>query len=234
VRPQGAPSDSGSSATGAQPWEDDGEFPFAQREAAVLGDDEPAAESLDADELPDDDSLQEDEEDPYGLFPRNLLRDFDELALETDRQIRADEEVELPPPVDELELMDMLLDQGAGEPLLTLLGDDIPLPPHEELTDPQVERALHLLLARLALLGIALDMCEHATPRSAYRYLVEEIIPEELGHREIQHTQWIQHFSTWEGCAECAAEFDREWSRRHPEEQQRETGTPTDLPPESA
>jgi hypothetical protein len=129
--------------------------------------------------------------------------------------------------------MDAIIEQGSGEPLSMLLGDDIPLPPHNELTDAQVEGALHVLLARLALLGIALDMCEHATPRSAYRYLVEEIIPEELGHRELLHTQWVQHFSTWEGCEECAREFEEEWKQRHPDGKESEQGTATDSPPDA-
>lgn len=209
---------------------DEGDFCFEQREQAadVLAAD---ADEPDLEDEVEAASSEPEEEDPWGLFPAGLLRDFDEQALETDRQIREEEDAVASGEEDDL--FETVFEQGEGEPLATLLGDDLPLPAHDELTDEQVEGALHVLLARLALLGIALDMCEHATPRSAYRYLVEEIIPEELGHRELLHTQWVQHFSTWEGCADCAREFEEEWKQRHPDGSESEQGTASDTPPEA-
>ncbi len=56
------------------------------------------------------------------------------------------------------------------------------------------------------------------TQRSAYRYLVEEIIPEELGHRELLHTQWVQHFSTWKGVPSALRNSKRSGSKRYPDE----------------
>lgn len=217
-------------ARNTTPAEEAGEFCFEEREANADFDDEPEGASA-AEGEPG--AIDSDEEDPWGLFPENLLRGFDEQALETDRQIREEGERDEAPPESDLDFFETVIEKGVGEPLSALLGDDLPLPPHDELNDEQVESALRLLLARLALLGVALDMCEHATPRSAYRYLVEEIIPEELGHRELLHTHWIQHFSTWEGCDECAREFEEEWKRRHPDGQESERGTATDSPPEA-
>ena len=74
--------------------------------------------------------------------------------------------------------------------------------------------ALKTLLAQLALFGISLDICEHFTPRDAYRLLLEEICPGETAYPELRNTQWVQHFMTSEFCPACEAEFDREYEQR--------------------
>ena len=72
-----------------------------------------------------------------------------------------------------------------------------------------------VLLTRLALHGVALDMCEHYTALDSYRLLIEEILPEAQIHPQLCSTGFIQHYATWEHCAVCAAEFDAEYERRN-------------------
>jgi hypothetical protein len=64
------------------------------------------------------------------------------------------------------------------------------------------------------MVGVSLDMCEHFTPRDAYRLLVEQLLHEPGAYRELRGTGWVQHVSTWEFCPACEAEFEREWQAR--------------------
>ncbi len=162
------------------------------------------------------------------MLPDNLQQHFDAQAIETDRYIRYDYK---PRELQEQELMDDLIERGTSEPLASILEDIAHLPAHSDLDDTQVESALKALLSQMALFGIALDVCEHFTPRDAYRYLMETILPQEGGHRELRHTQWVQHFSTWEDCEQCTREFDREWEARQRREQSG-NGSSETAPPE--
>lgn len=165
-----------------------------------------------------DSAAEGEEDDPYGLLPDGLQQHLDAQASATDRQFRGDAETG-PRDLVEAELMHDLIERGEGEPLASILEDLSELPPHDTLNDTQVEAALKALLSKMALFGIALDVCEHFTPRDAYRYLMETILPKETGHRELRHTQWVQHFSTWEDCAQCAVEFERRWEAREGRDQ---------------
>ena len=81
----------------------------------------------------------------------------------------------------------------------------------DRITDEAEAAALlTVLLARLALHGVALDMCEHYTALEAYRLLIEVILPEAEIHPQLRSTGFIQHYATWEYCAACTAEFDAE------------------------
>jgi hypothetical protein len=150
------------------------------------------------------DSLERD--DHYGLIPEELQQAFDAAARETDRSLFGDSEEDAD--IRELELMDDLIESGPGDPLSTILGDTVKLPKPAEVDDRRAEQELKLLLARLALYGIALDICEHFTAAEAYRVLVERIGPEECAYPELRGTQWVQHYSTSDFCQACQAEFD--------------------------
>lgn len=162
---------------------------------------------------PDDDDSSEGPHDPYCLIPDDLQRQFDAAARETDRSIGNDPEGD--EVIRELELMDELMERGTGEPLVRLLGDGVSLPSPDALDDRQAEMALMPLLGRLALFGIALDMCEHYSLADAYRLLVKRIGPEATAHPQLRGTQWVQHFATSDYCPECDAEFERDYQRRH-------------------
>jgi hypothetical protein len=102
-----------------------------------------------------------------------------------------------------MKLMDDLLETGDDVPVASIFDDPIKLPAPDSLDDVQVEVVFKTLLAQLALCGIALDMCEHYTPRKAYKLLVERICREERAFPKLRNTQWVQHFMTHEYCTEC-------------------------------
>lgn len=169
-----------------------------------------------------EDEADRHDEDLYNVAPDDLERQFEAEASEVDRAVLGDEDTS--DAIRELELMDDLIECSDGEPLSVALGKR-PLPAVDELDDRQVEHLLKVLLAELALYGVALDMCEHFTPRDAYRLLVEQLRTEDRFHPELRGTGWVQHFSTWESCDECKAEMDREF-----EEEERRQGKPPEDP----
>lgn len=113
-----------------------------------------------------------------------------------------------------MELMDDLIESGVGESLESILDGSTPLPDPDSLNENQAELVLRVLLARLALYGIAVDMCEHVTALGTYRMFRERMSADAHCHRELRGTSWVQHYSTYEYCEECQAEFDREWEAR--------------------
>lgn len=149
----------------------------------------------------------DDEDDPYGLFPQDLMEHFDSQADQIDREILADES---PRGMSEVEYMEDLIENGEGVPIGNVFDPPIQLPRPEGLTDAAVEGALKQLLANLARHGISLDICEHFTPRDSYQLLLEEICPFEMTHPQLEATRWVQHFSTSDFCETCEAEFERE------------------------
>ena len=133
-----------------------------------------------------------------------------ERSLEEDRKARK--------AMRETELLDDLIESGAaGESILTMLGDDAPLPDPDSLSENQAETVLRVLLAKLALRSISLHMCEHVTALSAYRIFLDEIVPEATSFGELQGTGWVQHYSTGEHCRECEREIDEEWGLNNQE-----------------
>jgi hypothetical protein len=128
-----------------------------------------------------------------------------ERSLEEDRKARK--------VMRETELLDDLIESGAaGESILAMLGDDAPLPDPDSLNENQAVTVLRVLLAKLALQGISLHMCEHVTALDAYRIFLEEIVPESTCFGELRGTGWVQHYSTGEHCRECERKFDEEWT----------------------
>ena len=159
------------------------------------------------DETPAPDELEDSPEgpdDPYGLIPDDLQRELDAQARATDQALH--EDAESAEVIREMELMDECIERGEGEPVGTLFDGPVTLRRPEQLDDQEAEQELKVLLARLALHGVALDMCEHFTAADAYRLLVERICPEERAYAELRGTQWVQHFSTWEFCPVCLGE----------------------------
>ena len=148
------------------------------------------------------------EDDPYGLFPDDLQRHLDRQAREADEAAMSDEDREL---IREMELMDDLIETSDGEPLASFLQSPERCRPPDRLDDEEVEGALKGILMELALFGIALDVCEHYTPRDTYRLLVEELLPNQRAHPELRGTGWVTNFMTHEFCPECEAEADREF-----------------------
>lgn len=111
----------------------------------------------------------------------------------------------------ETELMDACIEEREETPLIRLLGgiDDLPRP--DALDEEGVEAHLKILLGRLAVLGVALNVCDHCTPRDTYRMLVEKILPDSGAFEELIGTGWVQHLMTHEYCEACEAEAAEEF-----------------------
>jgi hypothetical protein len=207
--------------------ENDEEDSRRQKEAEAAESGEEADESseleIGLEGLPDDD-----EDDPYGLFPEGL---DEELASESEPELSAGP----PQPRDWSEVIPGIDDETKKMyeewDEVTYGTKDVPLsevfdPPIKiytadqlgELDQAAAEAALKELLQRLALLGVALAICEHYTPQMAYRYLAEEILPEYGVHPRLPQIGWVQHYDTSEECPECQARFDREWEEKNPKE----------------
>jgi hypothetical protein len=150
----------------------------------------------------------DEEENPFGVVSDELQRQFDADAHQTDWEIQSDEDK--PRSRRELELMDDLIANSPGEPIVSIFDTPVKLPSPDKLDDSEAEEALKTLLAQLAMYGIALDVCEHFTPRDCYRVLIENICREEHVYPELRDTQWVQHFATSDYCEACLAEFDEE------------------------
>jgi len=146
--------------------------------------------------------------------PMDLQRDLDRRAADADRAALGDDRVS--EDIREMELMDDLIEHGVGVPLQSIIDGTGPLPAPEALNENQAEAALKILLARLAVCGIAVDMCEHFTALDTYRLVREKMGSEGGCFPELRGTGWVQHYSTWEYCKACEAEFEREWEKSHP------------------
>jgi hypothetical protein len=151
---------------------------------------------------------EDDDEDPFGLFPQDLMEHFDNQADELDREILAEGSVVRD--MSDVDLMEDLIENGEGVPIGNIFDPPIKLPRPEGLSDDAIELALKRLLANLARHGISLDICEHYSPRESYQLLLEEICPFEMTHPQLDATRLVQHFSTSDFCETCEAEFERE------------------------
>ena len=161
-----------------------------------------------------DELADQEDDDPYGLIPPELRRQFEADAAEAARALEDDEGGSRM--MQEMERMDDLVESADGEPLGAVFDWPVKLPRPEDLDDARAEGVLRGLLAQLALYGIALDMCEHVTPRDAYRMLVEDLNSEDGVFPEMRATGWVQHFATWESCPACQAEIEHEYDEYAP------------------
>lgn len=179
-----------------------------------------SALSLDVDPdifgLPDDD--EDDPDDPFGLFPD----DFEEQLADSD--VSEGEQGDAPPreryfaEVDEetqrqWELWDEMFEGKHDVPIQTIFDPPLRLYPSDRLDDAQVAQALRLVLARLAEYGIALNMCEHFSPREAYELLLNEILPNHGTYPRLRATGFVQHYMTSDFCQKCDDDFEERWQR---------------------
>lgn len=156
--------------------------------------------------------------EPHGPIPDALQQQLDAEARTLDRALGCDDEdADI---IREMEIMDDALERNDGLPVGVIFEAPEKLPKPDDLSDAEAETILKTLLAQLALYGIALHVCEHFTPREAYRLLIEKIAKQESFHPELLQTQWVQHFMTSEFCPACDAEVEREYKQRQEEEKE--------------
>jgi hypothetical protein len=195
-------------------------------------------------EVPPPDA-EEDADDPYGLFPPGL---DDELSDHGDEVTTAAAEEppsgdapakrswdEVIPGIDEetkrmYEEWDEVTEgtkdvpfREAFDPPITIYTPD----QFDTLPEADAEKALKELLARLALLGVAVAVCDHFSIQLAFRMIAEEILPKYGVHPRLPQIGWVQHYDTSEFCRKCEERFEREYQeRRSKEEQEDEDSSP--------
>lgn len=103
-------------------------------------------------------------------------------------------------------MMDACIERDEGEYLDVIFDGVVRLARPESLSEAQAEQELKVLLAQLALHGVAYDVCEHYTAKQAYQLLVDKICREERVFPQLRNTQWVQHFSTSDFCPACDEE----------------------------
>lgn len=141
----------------------------------------------------------------------DLQQSLDAESSRIDREIAGISDDEVRKDLEQLQRMDYCMEHGEKKPMEAFIGDWSQLPRPEDLDDGAVEDALKALLVRLVAYGVVLDVCEHFTPRDCYRLLLEDILPEGGAYEELLGTAWIQHYSTYENCPKCDAEFEEEY-----------------------
>lgn len=171
---------------------------FAERE----GEEPPADPAMEEDGDP------EEGHDPYNLFDEDFDAKLGEEYGDGEDEgiFTASEEEEAL--IDNLERMDAQMESGDTMPMRELLEEEAVLPDPEELDEESAAALLKTLLAKLALFGIAFDMCEHSNARDAYRILLEEVVDGENVLPGMFGSGWVQHFGTHESCAECQREIE--------------------------
>lgn len=167
--------------------------------------------------VPDEPDDEDEPEDEYGLIPGDLQRHLDAQSTLADWAVRHSVRDDDPPAGDddsdalaEMELMDAVMESGEGEPLGNIFKGVIKLRSPDALSEEQAEQELKAALGHMAMYGVALHICEHYTPREAYRLLVEKYCREECFHPELMGTRWVQHLDTAESCKLCQDRMERE------------------------
>ena len=204
------------------PWPEDA-VPWPEDELNEFDDDSADGATLAFEEMPD-----ELDDDPYGLFPKDL-----EASLETSSSDQPWSDDTDPETLALWERLDAFEDHSKDVPLCTLFDPPLKVPRPESLDDEQVAQALNSILMELALHNVALHMCEHYTPRTAYELLVNDILRNEETHPDLPRSDMTQNFDTSSYCAECDAEFQRRYAERKSQNDSTNGDTPSDFDPDS-
>ncbi len=187
----------------------------------------------------DDDQTDMDEDsdadDPYGLFAPDLDQNLadalktPDALLGSDFDQRYDEDGgepttrswdEVIPGLDPAikamyEQWDEIFEGNKDEPVSYLFDTPLRLPPPDRVsTDQEAQPLVVAILAKLALLSVAVDVCEHYTALQTYRLLMTEILPTAKVHPNLAASRMIQHYSTSDHCETCDAEFEAEYNAR--------------------
>jgi len=201
-------------------------------------DDDPDEDDRDGNDDEDDESEDEedddldgdddghDDDDPYGLFDADLEQNVAESLggessegeLTFDGNVggaRSWEEVIpgiSPDTVEMYEQYDEIFEGKKDEPISYLFPTTLQLPKPERVTsEEEAEGLVKAILSQLALLSVALDVCEHFTMQQTYRLLMQEILPTAKVHPNLAASEMVQHYATSDFCEQCDAEFEAEY-----------------------
>jgi hypothetical protein len=151
----------------------------------------------------------------------SFQRHLDKESAAIDRALRTDGE-NGDEDLHEMELIDYCIEHSEEKPIIELLGGTADLPAPEDLDDEKVESQLKSLLGQMAMLGVALDVCEHYSPRDCYRLLRDTILPDNTTYEELIGTGWVTHVMTSEYCKACEEKFEREYDEEERKREEKE------------
>ena len=180
--------------------------------AKVSGTTEWPEADLPKEELQDQEPMDLVEEDPNLEFPQAQL----EAELFEREWKKLDSRWQLEPSADENDAARTAYPSGLNrpsesQPLTGLFDPPIALPPADKVRDNrQAEALVLLILARLALHRVAVEICEHCSPLTTYKILLENILPQGSAHeteatRAAGRREAIQRYTTSVFCPICAA-----------------------------
>lgn len=160
----------------------------------------------------DDDEEEEDDADPYGLFGSDL----DQTVADSLGPLPDPTESDNPVVDEATQAMylqwDEIFEGSKDEPISYLFESPLKLPPPERVvTDEEAIPLVRAILAQLALLSVALDVCEHFTPVRTYHLLMNEVLTTARVHPNLPASGMVQHYSTSDYCEQCEAEFDADY-----------------------
>lgn len=156
----------------------------------------------------------EDEDDDDASLPDDLRRQLNAEAAAIDRAIGAGDDDDDEEALRDMELIDYCMEHAEERPVASFINGVNNLAPADDLDDDQIEVQLKAILGQLAMIGVAVDLCEHFTPRDCYRLLQEKLLKDATAYEELIGTGWVTHISTYEYCSQCEAEIDKEMQNR--------------------
>lgn len=123
---------------------------------------------------------------------------LERINEETEARIRGED----PEFLRQMGIMEESLAGKSGEILGSLL-EPRRLPAPFEVDEEEAAALVASLLMELALLNVAVHLCEHCTMKEGYRYIVEELLHEGEVHPDLKTTGWVQHYNYAETCPDC-------------------------------
>lgn len=110
----------------------------------------------------------------------------------------------------EMEIGERMILGADGEFLASLLNQQR-LPNPADVSEEEAEALFKSLLMQLVLRSVMVHLCEHATYRDAYRYLIEELLHNERVPREITGSGWVMNYNYGESCPQCTKESEEKF-----------------------
>lgn len=179
---------------------------------------------------------EEGPDDPFGLFDEELEEKLSESLgssdgldsmFDSDPDIEVEltggqsdsrwEGLDLDPETRQMyEQWDEIFDGDKDEPVAYLIDTVLRLPKPDAIkSNEEAQEYVVQILAQLAKLSVALDVCEHFEPIDTYRLLMDDILPNAKVHPNLKASDMVFHYSTSEYCSLCEAEYDKEFDRQY-------------------
>lgn len=195
---------------------DDMDVPFDDDDIAGDGFDEEAEESdpfglfnSDIDNQVADSltQLPSDADEAGNLLDESGPRDWDEIIPGLDPEIKA-----------MYEQWDEIFEGKDDQPVGELLKEPLRLPVLRNVnSDEEARPHVIAILAQLARISVAINVCEHFSPLQTYALLIQEILPTAKVHPKLADNDMVACYSTSDYCKLCKEEFEAEADRQENE-----------------